>query len=169
MQPKLLKNLEAIKRFGWAIAALLTYGCRISEVWSLFPEEGGIADCVTINKSKKASEVRSTIALPPQKVEKFDLYNIERNYEYKTPEEYDGERAKAEGYAMAKWLRDYMKDKKLKFQLYDLRHLWGVQSAKTNLSTANAERVMGHSVVLNEQIYYETMSKKDTKQIVRRN
>ena len=69
---------------------------------------------------------------------------------------------------MAKWLRDYMKDKKLKFQLYDLRHLWGVQSAKTNLSTANAARAMGHSVVLHEQTYHETMSKEDTKEIVRR-
>ena len=49
---------------------------------------------------------------------------------------------------MAKWLRAYMKDKKLKFQLYDLRYFWGVQSAKTNLSTANAARVMGHSVAL---------------------
>ena len=165
---QVVEELRSDKRFGWAIAALLTYGCRISEVWSLFPEEGGIADCVTINKSKKASEVRSTIALPPQNVEKFDLYNIERNYEYKTPEQYDGERAKAEGYAMAKWLRDYMKDKKLKFQLYDLRHLWGVQSAKTNLSTSNAARAMGHSVVLHEQTYHETMSKEDTKEIVRR-
>ena len=78
------------------------------------------------------------------------------------------ERAKAEGYAMAKWLRDYMKGKKLKFQLYDLRHLWGVQSAKTNMSTANAARAMGHSVSLHEQTYLETFAKEDTKDVVKR-
>ena len=165
---QVVEELRSDKRFGWAIAALLTYGCRISEVWSLFPEEGGIAECVTINKSKKASLYRYAIALPQENIEKFDLFNIDRNYEYKTPEEYDGERAKAEGYAMAKWLRDYMKDKKLKFQLYDLRHLWGVQSAKTNMSTANAARAMGHSVALHEQTYLETFAKEDTKDVVKR-
>ena len=165
---QVVEELRSDKRFGWAIAALLTYGCRISEVWSLFPEEGGIAECVTINKSKKASLYRYAIALPQENIQKFDLFNIERNYEYKTPEEYDGERAKAEGYAMAKWLRDYMKDKKLKFQLYDLRHLWGVQSAKTNMSTANAARAMGHSVALHEQTYLETFAKEDTKDVVKR-
>ena len=58
---KVVVELRSEKRFGWAIAALLTYGCRISEVWSLFPEEGGIAECVTINKSKKASLYLSLI------------------------------------------------------------------------------------------------------------
>ena len=62
----------------------------------------------------------------------------------------------------------YMKDTKLKFQLYDLTHLWGVQSVKTNMSTANAARAMGHSVALNEQTYFETFVKEDTKEIVRR-
>ena len=69
---------------------------------------------------------------------------------------------------MAKWLSDYMKDKKLKFQLYDLRHFCWVQSAKTNLSKANALRVMRHSFELLEQTYHETMSKEDAKQIFRR-
>ena len=77
------------------------HGCRISEVWSLFPEEGSIADCVIINKSKKASLYKYAIALTQENIEKFDLFNIHRNHEYKTPEEYDVERAKTEGYAMA--------------------------------------------------------------------
>ncbi len=77
---QVVEELRTDKRFGWAIAALLTYGCRISEVWSLFPEEGGIAECVTINKSKKASLYRYAIALPQENIEKFDLFNIDRNY-----------------------------------------------------------------------------------------
>ena len=61
-----------------------------------------------------------------------------------------------------------MKDEKLKFQLYDLRHLWGIQSAKTNLSTANAARAMGHSVALHKQTYLETFAKEDTKDVFKR-
>ena len=44
----------------------------------------------------------------------------------------------------------------------------GLKAEKANLSTANALRTMGHSVVLHEQTFHETISKEDTKEIVRR-
>ena len=40
-----VKELRSHKRFGWAIAAIFTYGCRVSEVWTLKPLEGHIAMC----------------------------------------------------------------------------------------------------------------------------
>lgn len=44
------------------------------------------------------------------------------------------EKVTDEGHVMAKWLRDYFTDKEDKFQLYELRHYWGIKSIKSNLS-----------------------------------
>ena len=73
--------------------------------------------------------------------------NLQRNLEMIGVDNYDAEKAAAEGYAMAKWLRDYFANKEEKFQLYDLRHYWGIKSTKSDLSTANAAESMGHSAV----------------------
>ena len=60
--------------------------------------------------------------------------NVQRNLEMIGVDNYDAEKAAAEGYAMAKWLRDYFANKEEKFQLYDLRHYWGIKSIKSDLS-----------------------------------
>ena len=44
----------------------------------------------------------------------------------------------------------------------------GSSIRKTNMSTANAARAMGHSVALHEQAYLETFAKEDTKDVVTR-
>ena len=75
------------------------------------------------------------------------------------------ELAKSEGYAMAKWLRAYFGDKKERFQLYDLRHYWGIKSTKSDLSTANAAKSMGHSLKIHEETYLSTFGEKDARDV----
>ena len=104
-------------------------------------------------------------ALPQSYVEEFDLMNVQRNLEMIGVDNYDAEKAAAEGYAMAKWLRDYFADKEEKFQLYDLRHYWGIKSSKSDLSTANAAKSMGHSLKIHEETYLSTFGEKDAREV----
>ena len=160
-----VKELRSHKRFGWAIAAIFTYGCRVSEVWTLKPLEGHIAECTNNNKEDVKMKLKYCYALPQEYVEEFDLMNVQRNIEFLGVENYDAEKAAAEGYAMAKWLRDYFADKEDKFQLYDLRHYWGIKSTKSDLSTANAAKSMGHSLKIHEETYLSTFGEKDAREV----
>ena len=160
-----VKELRSNKRFGWAIAAIFAYGCRVSEVWTLKPLEGHIAECTNNNKEDVKMKLKYCYALPQEYVEEFDLMNVQRNIEFLGVENYDAEKAAAEGYAMAKWLRDYFADKEEKFQLYDLRHYWGIKSTKSDLSTANAAKSMGHSLKIHEETYLSTFGEKDARKV----
>ena len=160
-----VKELRSDKRFGWAIAAIFTYGCRVSEVWTLKPLEGHIAECTNNNKEDVKMKLKYCYALPKEYVEEFDLMNVQRNVEFFGVENYDAKAAKSEGYAMAKWLRAYFGDKKERFQLYDLRHYWGIKSTKSDLSTANAAKSMGHSLKIHEETYLSTFGEKDARDV----
>ena len=160
-----VKELRSHKRFGWAIAAIFTYGCRVSEVWTLKPKEGHIAKCSNNNKEDAKMKLKYCYAIPKSYVEEFDLMNVQRNVEMIGVENYDAEKAAAEGYAMAKWLREYFGDKEERFQLYDLRHYWGIKSTKSDLSTANAAESMGHSVKIHQDTYLSTFGEKDAREV----
>ena len=160
-----VKELRSHKRFGWAIAAIFTYGCRVSEVWTLKPLEGHIAECTNNNKEDVKMKLKYCYALPKEYVEEFDLMNIQRNVEFYGVENYDAKAAKSEGYAMAKWLRAYFGDKEERFQLYDLRHYWGIKSTISDLSTANAAKSMGHSLKIHEETYLSTFGEKDAREV----
>ena len=160
-----VKELRSDKRFGWAIAAIFTYGCRVSEVWTLKPLEGHIAECTNNNKEDAKMKLKYCYALPQEYVEEFDLMNVQRDVEFYGVENYDAKAAKSEGYAMAKWLRAYFGDKKERFQLYDLRHYWGIKSTKSDLSTANAAKSMGHSLKIHEETYLSTFGERDAREV----
>ena len=106
-------------------------------------------------------------ALPKEYIEEFDLMNVQRDVEFYGVENYDAKAAKSEGYAMAKWLRAYFGDKKERFQLYDLRHYWGIKSTKSDLSTDNAVKSMGHSSKIHEDTYLSTFGERDARDVAR--
>ena len=56
-------------------------------------------------------KLKCCYALSRKYVDEFDLMNVQRNVEMRGVENYNAEKADAAGYAMAKWLRDYFKDK----------------------------------------------------------
>ena len=84
----------------------------MSEVWTLKPLEGHIAEGVINNKEDSKIKLKyCCYALSKEYVEEFDLMNVQRNVEFFGVESYDSKAAKAEGYAMAKWLRAYFEIK----------------------------------------------------------
>ena len=53
--------------------------------------------------------------------------------------------------------KSFIKREPVTDQLW-LKHLQGVKSAKTNISTANPAKAMGYSVAIYEQTYLETFA-----------
>ena len=150
---KTVKKLRSDKRFGWAIAAIFTYGCRVHEVWTLKPLKGHIAECLDFNKKHSEVKLKYCYALPKEYVEEFDLYNVQRKLGFSGVESYDFKKAANESYAFSKWLKTYFGDSEDSFDLNDLRHHWGIKSAKSEFSNAKAAASMGHTLKKYEDIY----------------
>lgn len=145
--------LEAVRehpRWGWATAALATYGCRPAEVFSLRPAEDGTGRVLTVKRKGKQPIWRTALALPQVWSTDFNLANIQRPWECGKPATYDSLTAKKLVEQWGRWLRR----KRYELQLYDLRHAWAVRSIRLNLNASLAAKCLGHSVSVHHETYH---------------
>ena len=157
----LAEELIVHKKYGWITAATIIYGCRPSEVFSLFPSTDprtkGTAKVFTIKKKKGLPTIRTAMALPAELVDKLDLNQISRPLEFKHPKEFDPKATKYLTDSWGSWL-----DKKYPgLNLYDLRHSWAKRSINEGVPTGLAARCLGHSITVFEKTYLSTIDEKD--------
>jgi integrase len=145
--------VEAVRdhpRWGWATAALATYGCRPAEVFSLRPADDGTGRVLTVKRKGKQPTWRTALALPPVWSSDFDLAHIQRPWECRNPSIYDSSTAKRLVEQWGRWLRRNQQE----IRLYDLRHAWAVRSIRLNLNASLAAKCLGHSVSVHHETYH---------------
>ena len=158
--------------WAWATWALVTYGCRPSEVFSLRPEPNGTAQVLTIKQKGKTPKWRTALELPvsyprdeddnfspPLISPKYDprFYPRSVPWEVNSPSEYDSATAKLHTDRWAGWLRRRHRT----FQLYDFRHAWAIRSIKKNLNASLAAKCMGHDVTTHHRAYHRWLDQSD--------
>ena len=76
-EEQLVALLEAMPeghQWSWPLWALITYGCRPCEVFSLVPADDGTARCLTVKRKDKLPTWRTALALP------IGLITLERSW-----------------------------------------------------------------------------------------
>jgi integrase len=149
-------------RFGWCFAALVVYGCRVSEVYSLVPSsDGKTASVLTLKQKGFDPKPRTAIALPFGLVERLDLLNVEKPFEINAAEGYDSDAAKSQTDMFNKWLQKRWKGS-TKLSNKNIRHSWCIRSiTEPKFSDALAARSAGHSVALHTSTYATAIEKRD--------
>ena len=154
---ELIESLRRDDRWGWPTAALLVYGCRPSEVFSLKPNKNGTARVLTLNKTDKI-KWRTALALPPYLVEGLDLYDVRRDWEFDLSN-YDSIEAKRKTDMWGGWLSRNCGH--LGLQLYDIRHAWCIRAIKANIKTGLAATCMGHDITTHLRTYASALKEAD--------
>jgi integrase len=165
---KLLELLEQARphpRWGWCTAALVVYGCRPSEVFSLTPDSNGTAQCLTLKRKQQGGRSglpvwRTALALPPAWVKRFDLLDISRPWEFTSPREYDSNEAKRLTEQWGKWVGRRMP----RLNLYDFRHAWAIRSVYAVPNASMAAKCMGHSLEVHHREYHRWLDQSDVAQ-----
>ena len=151
---QLLKGMPAGHQWAWPTWALVTFGCRPSEVFSLKPQPEGIADVLTIKLKNQKSEWRTALALRVGDETEPPDNRVRR---VKKPAEYDSLEAKRLTGNWGKWL----KAKAPGLQLYDLRHAWAIRSMHRNINPSLAAKCMGHSLAVHSGTYHRELNRRD--------
>ena len=145
------------EKYGWLTAAMIIYGCRPSETFSLIPKPGGIASVFTIKKKKGLPTVRTAMALPTDFPEKLNMFEISRPLDFRRPEDFDPIATKKITDTWAEWLNKKVPG----LNLYDLRHSWAKKSIREKVPTGLAAKCMGHSISMFEKTYLRTLDEED--------
>ncbi len=160
---ELVMNLRDHPKWGWATAALLIYGCRPAEVFSLIPSESGTAArVITLNKGKKKKgqpETRTAMALPAELADLLDINDIHKEYEFNSLKQYQSLEAKRHVDQWGGWFQ--RKSGAMALELYDVRHAWAVRAIRMNRPTGLAAACMGHSIKMHCDTYLSTMQEED--------
>ncbi|QNJ16763.1 putative phage integrase [Synechococcus sp. A18-40] len=149
-------------RFGWCFAALVVYGCRVSEVYSLVPSsDGKTASVLTLKQKGFDPKPRTAIALPFGLVERLDLLNVEKPFEINAADGYDSDAAKSQTDMFNKWLQKRWNGS-TKLSNKNVRHSWCIRSiTEPKFSDALAARSAGHSVAIHTSTYATAIEKRD--------
>ena len=149
-------------RFGWCFAALVVYGCRVSEVYSLVPTgDGGTASVLTLKQKGFDPKQRTAIALPFDLVERLDLLNVQKPFEISAGEDYDSDAAKSQTDMFNKWLQKRWNGS-TKLSNKNVRHSWCIRSIfDPKFSDGLAARSAGHSLALHTSTYANAIEKRD--------
>ncbi len=151
---KLLLELPPDHHWSWPTWALVTFGCRPSEVFSLRPAGDGTAQVLTIKVKNQLPEWRTALAIPVgQKEPPAD----HRSWLVMKPGEYDSATAKRLTGAWGKWISARAPG----MQLYDLRHAWAIRSIMRNINPSLAAKCMGHSLAVHHSTYHRELSQRD--------
>lgn len=145
-------------QWSWPLWALITYGCRPCEVFSLVPAEDGTARCLTVKRKDRLPTWRTALALPISPI------TLERSlpWDVKTPQAYDSKEAARLNKNWGKWLGGKWADGIAPgLQLYDLRHAWAVRSIRKNLNASLAAKTMGHSLDVHHRTYHRWLDQAD--------
>lgn len=149
-------------RWGWCTAALVVYGCRPAEVFSLCPDTNGTAQCLTLKRKQQGGRSgmpvwRTALALPSEWVARFDLLNVSRPWDVTSPREYDSQEAKRLTEQWGRWVR--LRSPGL--NLYDLRHAWAIRSIHAVPNASMAAKCMGHSLEVHHRAYHRWLDQSD--------
>ena len=150
---ELVKNIGSHTKYGWATWALITYGCRPAEVFSLQPAGDGTAKVLSVKRKGKQPTWRTALALP------VSAEQPERSvpWDVGSPSEYDSLVAMRLTQSWGKWLQSSSPG----LQLYALRHSWAVRSVRKNLNASLAAKCMGHSLAVHHSTYHRWLEQAD--------
>ncbi len=96
----LLLRLDPAHKYSWPTWALVTYGCRPSEVYSLRPADDGTAKVLTVKRKGKLPIWRTAMALPL--VAQWGARSVP--WDVTAPAQYDSLEAQRITAAWGKWL-----------------------------------------------------------------
>ena len=147
-----MKNIGSHSKYGWATWALITYGCRPAEVFSLQPAGDGTAKVLSVKRKGKQPTWRTALALPvsaeqPERSVPWDVGSPQ----------YDSLVAMRLTQSWGKWLQSSSPG----LQLYALRHSWAVRSVRKNLNASLAAKCMGHSLAVHHSTYHRWLEQAD--------
>ena len=158
---QILKTIRWDEEFGWLTAALLIYGCRPSEAFSLVPRGDGTAASVyTIKQKQKMPVLRTAMALRPEWATQFEMTKVERFYQWDLTS-FDPSVAKAHGDRWRVWFSKYFD-----LTLYDLRHSWAIRSIGMLGNPVLAAKCMGHSLTVHSNTYHRWMQEDEVERAV---
>ena len=156
---ELVSDLRSDPKWGWMTAALLVYGMRPSEAFSLQIKPNGLGRCLTVKRKNKLPHWRTCLALPQHLVEALNLEEVNKPFEINSPQEYDSIVARNQTNYWGRWLKN--KVGHMDLQLYDLRHAWAIRSIRSNLETALASKCLGHDITTHVKVYSRYLDEKD--------
>ena len=149
----LLLRLDQAHKYSWITWALVTYGCRPSEVFSLRPSDDGTAKVLTVKRKGKPPIWRTAMALPL--IERWGPRSVP--WDVKAPAQYDSLEAKRITAAWGKWLVSQAPG----MQLYDFRHSWAIRLIRESVHTGLAARCMGHDIAVHTRTYHRWLEQAD--------
>ena len=142
----LLSGIDPQHRWAWPTWALVTYGCRPCEIFSLKENGNGTAEVLTVKRKVKLPTWRTALAMPLCE----PLAERSLPWEVKTPKEYDSKESKRHVDMWQRWLGRQASG----WQLYNLRHAWAIRSIRKNLNASGCAKCMGHSLDQHHRTYH---------------
>ena len=167
-----LSDIDPMSPWAWPTWALVTFGCRPSETFSLVANGDGTARVLTVKRKGRPPEWRTALALPVSRRKEelvddmrggdwivMDMGALGRSvpWDVKSPTEYDSATAKLHTDRWAGWLRRQHPT----LQLYDLRHAWAIRSISKLPSTSLAAKCMGHKLTVHHDTYHRWLDQAD--------
>ena len=152
---QLLKSFSPGHKWWWPTWALITYGCRPAETFSLQPSSDGTARVLSVKRKTKLPEWRTALALPIPAYKDTPERSVP--WDVTSPAGYDSIRAKQHCDAWQKWLRRQHPT----LSLYDIRHAWAIRSISKVPSTSLAAKCMGHTVSVHHNTYHRWLDQAD--------
>ena len=148
-----LNHIDASATWRWCCWALVTYGCRPAEVFSLQPSDDGTARVLSVKRKGKLPTWRTAMALPVGSMQ------LERSvpWHVAAPAKYDSLEAKR---FCDRW-QGWLKRRNPGWQLYDFRHAWAVRSIRESVPTGLASRCMGHDIAVHTRTYHRWLTEAD--------
>ena len=107
--------------YGWLTAALILYGCRTVETFSLIPSTDGTASVINFDNNPTRNVRRKVIANPYDFAEKLNMYDqISQPVFYENLEDYNFDELNN---IISNW-KSWFKTIKTNLELDDLRCYW---------------------------------------------
>ncbi len=153
----LLERTRNHPKYGWLTAALVVYGCRPAEAFSLQPAADGTARVLSVKRKGKLPTWRTALALRSEWVERFRLLEVATPWAVRAPSEYDSLESKRLSQPWGAWLRR----QETGLQLYSVRHAWAVRSIRLGLNASLAAKTMGHSLAVHHATYHRWLEQAD--------
>ena len=128
--------------YGWITAALILYGCRPNEIFSLIIYPNGKGSVINSVKSTSQKKRRDVFALPKDFVSKLNIIDqVTKPFSLEEKKDYEDLKIYTFIDEWNKWLGEFKKD----LQLQDLRNAWAQRSIKKGISIDAASKSMGIS------------------------
>ena len=137
--------------YGWITASLIIYGCRPKEVFSLIPHSNAEASVLDLNINSQTYKRRKVLAIPPDFVEKLNLFDqVCKPISFTSFKEFNEEEFNN---IMKKWFEWFTKMEH-KFKIEDFRDYWAFRSIKNGTPPRQAANSLGISLKDFNNRYY---------------